>query len=343
MNITRSMLRKAVDAEIISAEQAIKLGEFIKNLPEQSPSFTLTNVLYYFGGLIAIGALTLFMTLGWELYGGGGVFLLSLSYAVLAISLAALFRDKGYVIPSGIFATFAICLTPLAVFGLQRMMGWWPDDTSYREYYHLISWRWLYMELATLIVGIILARIFRYPFMIFPIALTLWYLTMDLTSIITGSYDFVLSAQISMYMGFIVILIAFWVDIRSTHQGDYAFWLYLFGVLAFWGGLSCQHSYDELSKFIYLCINLVMILAGVILSRKVFVLFGALGVCYYLGHLAFKVFAYSYLFPVILAAFGLGIVYLGILWQKHEQNIALQVRSLLPQTLRELLHSKDEL
>ena len=75
-----------------------------------------------------------------------------------------------------------------------------------------------------------------------------------------------------------MIGLAFWVDIRSHHKADYAFWIYTFGVIAFWGGLSSQNSHNEISKFIYFCTNLLMIGVGVLLIRRVFVVFGALGV-----------------------------------------------------------------
>ncbi|NIS64150.1 MAG: DUF2157 domain-containing protein, partial [Gemmatimonadales bacterium] len=65
----------------------------------------------------------------------------------------------------------------------------------------------------------------------------------------------------------------------------------------FWGGLSSMESDSELSKFLYLCINLVMIAVGATLSRRVFAVFGGLGVAGYLGHLAYNVFKDSLMFP----------------------------------------------
>jgi len=167
---------------------------------------------------------------------------------------------------------------------------------------------------------------------------------MDVTVMINGgAYSYTLRALVSMYIGLATVLIAFWVDLRSSHSADYAFWLYIFGVIAFWGGLSAQHSDSELSKLIYLSINLVMIMIGVMLNRKVFVIFGALGSCFYIGHLAFRVFANSYLFPMILSAIGLAVIYLGILWQKYEAQITAQMRTLLPAPLRDLLKARDQL
>lgn len=344
MNISRDMINKAVDAKVITKKQADNLIEFVTQLPEQGPGFNLTNVLYYFGGLIAIGAMTLFMNLGWELFGGWGIVFISLSYCLLGIALTHLFHDKGYPIPAGICATFVIALTPLVIYGFQKGMGWWPDDSTYQNYHMYIRWHWLFMELGTLAVGVILTWIYRYPFMVMPIAVTLWYMSMDLTSMIAGGYyTYELAAMVSMYFGLITVLIAFWIDIRSGNSADYAFWLYLFGVIAFWSGLSFQNSDSELSKFMYLCINLVLIFIGVILNRKVFVVFGALGACCYLGHLAFQVFKYSYLFPVALSLIGFTIIYLGILWQKNETRVTDKLRSILPTPLKELLEARDRL
>lgn len=338
------MLDKAVQANIITQKQADDLVNFFQELPNQSPRFNLTNVLYYFGGLIAIGAMSLFINLGWELYGGWGILFLSLCYAVLGLSLTQVFHNKNYLIPAGICATFVICLTPIAIYGLQKGMGWWPDDTTLQQYNFIIKWHWIYMELATLAVGLILTWFYRYPFMVMPIAVTLWYLSMDITAVLTGGdYDFELSSKVSMYFGFATVLLAFWVDLRSSKSADYAFWIYIFGVAAFWGGLTAQHSEFELSKFVYFAINLLLILVGIILDRKVFVVFGSLGSCFYIGHLAYAVFKDSYLFPIILSAIGLAVIYLGIIWQKHERRVTKTLRLILPKAVRDLIQARDNL
>lgn len=342
MYITRHTLNQAVKAHILSESQAQKLIEFIEQLPTQSPTYNMTNVLYYFGGLIAIGAMTLFMNLGWETFGGFGIFFLCLLYALLGLSLATTFKNKNLPIPSAICATFVICLTPLAIYGLQVGLGWWPSQHVYRDYHRLIEWHWIFMELGTLIIGLILAWIFQYPFMMMPIAFTLWYMSMDFTSMLTGnSFDFQLSAQVSMYFGMLILIMAFWVDIRSRKTLDFAFWLYLFGVMAFWFGLSSQYFGNELARLFYCAVNLILIAIGVLFMRRVFVVFGALGVIFYLGHLSWSIFKDSILFPVILTAIGFIFIYLGIIWQKHEKRWTHQFRTILPQSLRELLEARE--
>jgi hypothetical protein len=341
MNITKQKLLEAVEANILSAEQANALIEFFSTHPNEGTRFDFTHVLYYFGGLIAIGAMTLFMSLGWESFGGAGIVFICLLYAGIGLSLTNNFNRKGLIIPAAICATFVVCLTPLAIYGLQQVMGLWSDGSVYRDYHRYVKWNWLYMELGTLALGTIVAWKYKYPFLVMPIAVTLWYMTMDISAMLSGGdYAWELRKLVSMYTGLLIIALAFWVDVRSRNKADYAFWIYLFGVIAFWGGLSAQHSENELSKFLYFGINLFLIGLGVLLVRRVFVVFGALGCCGYLGYLASDVFMDSWMFPISLTAIGLGIVYLGILWQKYETSITEKARKLLPRALRELLESK---
>jgi len=90
------------------------------------------------------------------------------------------------------------------------------------------------MELGTLVVGILVAVKYKYPFLIMPIAFTFWYLSMDLTVILSvGDEDLALRSLVSLYSGLVIIAVAFCVDVEAHHNADYAFWLYLFGVIAF--------------------------------------------------------------------------------------------------------------
>ncbi len=85
---TRSDLDPAVRAGILSAEQADRLAKFFGASPAtEQARFTFVHVLYYLGGTIAIGAMSLFMTLGWNALGGWGGFFTAVCYGVLALAL----------------------------------------------------------------------------------------------------------------------------------------------------------------------------------------------------------------------------------------------------------------
>lgn len=351
MRLTRSMIDEAVAGGVLAEQQAHALWDFLIQREQETPSFKPAHILYYLGGLIAIGAMTLFMTLGWERFGGGGLVLISSVYCVMTLVLTELFLARRHLaIPAGITATLAVVMVPLAVYGAQHVFGYWPSDGpkawAYRDYHTHIDWRWLMMELATLAAGVAALWRYRLPFMVMPVAVTLWYMSMDLTPFLFGgdSAEFFSDRGklVSMYFGLVMTLLAFLVDVRSFKSKDFAFWLYVFGVLTFWGGLSSMRSDSELNKFLYCCVNLLMIAIGAALSRRVFAVFGGLGVAVYLGHLSHTIFKDSMLFPVALTAIGLGIIGAGVYWQRHEEAIGERLRSFLPVRVRDLLAHRVE-
>lgn len=340
MNITKQHLDDAVQAQIISAQQSEQLCEFLTARAISSPKFDFTHIFYYLGGLIAIAALSLFMNLVLNSFGGAGVVVLCLAYGVAGLKLTNYFKNKGLHIPAGICGTFVIALTPVAIYGLQKAVGVWPEHSVNEVCNSEIRWNLLWMELSTLLVGSIVAWKYRYPFLVMPIAVTLWYFTMDITVLFEQDVEsWTLRLAVSMYSGLLIIALAFWVDIRSRNTSDYAFWLYLFGAVAFWSALSLQESDNELAKFGYFAINILMIFAGALVARKIFVVLGALGCCGYFYHLSNYVFYDSWLFPISLILIGLGIVYLGVWWQKYEAKVTAITRSILPMSIRERLES----
>jgi len=293
------MIDEAVAGGILGDQQARGLWHFLVPNEQETPSFRPAHILYYLGGLVAIGAMTLFMTLGWERFGGGGLIVISLVYCVVALALTEYFLARRHLaIPAGITATLAVVMVPLAVYGAQQFLGFWPSDgpraSAYRDYHTHIDWRWLIMELATLAAGAAALWRYRLPFMVMPVAVTLWYMSMDLTPFLFGGDATELFSDrgklVSMYFGLAMTVLALLVDIRSYRSKDFAFWLYLFGVLTFWGGLSSMRSDSELNKLLYCLVNLLMIAIGAALARRVFAVFGGLGVAFYLGHLSHTIF-----------------------------------------------------
>lgn len=358
--IERQHLDAAAGEGIITADQAARLWEFLSAhardaAPPRGPAFTFTNVLYYLGGMLAIGAMSLFMTLGWETFGGWGIFFIALLYAGVAFKLAGRFERQGLAVPVGLMATFIVVLVPLAVWGLQHALGLWADTariSGYRAYHHVIDWRWVTLEFATLAAGVAMLYRYRAPFLMMPVAVTLWYMSMDLVMLLiepSGSSwsdgpwsasAWTLRKWFSLAFGLIMVLVAFWIDLRARFSRDYAFWLYLFGLLAFWGALTSLGSGRLEGKLVYLAINVALVFVGAVLVRRTFTVFGALGIAIVLGDISYRYFRDSWLFPIALTAIGLAIVWLGIWWNRHEAQLAARLQRWLPQDLRELLASR---
>ena len=342
MRITRTHLHNAAEQNVISPEQAEALWQFFNAQGLEQPRFQLSHLLYYLGGMMAIGAMSVFITWGWELLGGWGVLTVALLYIVLAVALTEYFLQRQLRIPAGLTAALAVALTPLAVYGLQKGLGYWPDEASYQDYHDFISWRWILMELATLVVGAVLLWRYRLPFLVMPVAVTLWYMSMDLVPFLFDlELTWELRRDFSLWFGLAMLVLAFLVDWRLSRSPDFGFWIYLFGMLAFWFGLSLRESDSELAKFAYCLINIVLLIVGTALRRRVFAVFGGIGIAIYLGYLANEVFKDSLIFPVVLSFIGLGVIWLGMLWQRNEQKLGRHLRAILPERLRQVIAAGD--
>jgi hypothetical protein len=349
MQITRALLDEAAAGGVLGPGQGHALWVWLREREHEhgTPAFRPAHILFYLGGLVAIGAMTLFMTLGWERFGGGGLLAIATGYATIAFAATEwLVRRPRLLLPAGITAALGVALVPLAVYGLQLVLGYWPATGAghgYRDYHTQIDWRWLLMELATLAVGAIALGRHRLPFLVLPVAVTLWYMSMDLTPFLFGGeIDFFShhARVVSTVFGLAMTLLAFGVDLRSEPRRDHAFWLYVFGVMTFWGGLTSLDSNSELGKLVYCGINLALIAIGAALCRRVFAVFGGLGVAVYLAHLSHTIFKDSLLFPVALTAIGLGVVAAGVVWQRHEAAIGAWLRARLPAAVRTLVERR---
>ncbi|MES2071276.1 MAG: DUF2157 domain-containing protein [Pseudomonadota bacterium] len=348
----RKALMDAADLGLIHYGQVDPLLHYLEERLAKhraaNARFTGGNVLYYLGGMLAIGACTLFSTLAVEKWGMPVLLDMSLVYILCTITLAIWMDSRDLGVPAGIFATLTIALVPLATFSLQSVMGFWADEASaahYRDFHALIDWRWLIMELTTLLAGAIMLWRFRYSFLVMPIAVTLFYMGMDIVPALFMHSDgsmfsadgWAVRQQIAMVFGLLMLVLAFVVDVRSRNGVDYAFWLYLFGLLTFWGALSTMGSGDLSGKFVYLAINTLLILLGAILERRMFTVFGGIGVAMMLGQLAWTVFKDSFVFVALLTLLGFALIGAGLWWSKHEHKICARLRSLLPESMQMML------
>lgn len=355
--IGKSQLEEAVASGVLPAEQAEALWRWLlaHEAASPTPRFKMAHLLYYFGGLIAIGAISIFITIAWDAMGAWPLLVFGIGVAILAWALTRRFVEvHRQPVAAGTMAALLVATAPMIVFALQHVSGAWSGDQSYRDYHYWIDWRWLMMEFATLAAGAVVLWRFRLPFAMLPIAVTLWYLSMDVAAFLAQDQEgwfseagWKLRATVSMLFGAGMVGIALWIELRQ-HAGqgrldrrDFAFWLYVVGVLTFWGGLSSQDSGSEFGKLIYCAINVGLIGLGAALARRVFVVFGAFGVIGYLGYLSYQVFEDSLVFTVVLGALGIAIVYAGLWWSRHEAQLHAQLSALLPVALRRAIAARE--
>jgi hypothetical protein len=338
-------LRAAAAAGAINSSQLEALFAFLATrqpgAPMSAPKFDVVHLLWYMGALVVISAMGLFSTLAFTKMGGPAL-------AATALVYAALFTAAGHYLwtvrklrtPGGLLIAIAVSMIPLAVYGVQDSYGAWSQfgkPGTVRDFYVWIKGSWIFMELATIAGGLIALRFYRFPFIVFILAFALWFLSMDIVPWITGSPvgNWETSRRVSIGFGLAVIAAAMVVNMRQR-SGDFAFWLYLFGVMTFWGGITDGSSVSNVDKVLYGTLNLSLILVSAFLGRRVFAVFGAIGIALFLGDLASKVFGDSMLFPFALSLIGIGIIAFGLYYHRHQQAISAWVERHLPESLKRL-------
>ena len=353
MNISKEDFAQAARTVALDAAHAESLWQELQRRAASTPAtsatggsrFDLAHLAYYFGAMIVLGAMGWFMSSAWEAFGGQGIFFIAAIYAtIFATAGWRLWNSPQTYLrtPGGLLVTLAVGMMPLMIYGLERWLGWWPQDDpgNYENFHPFINGSWIVMELGTILAGAVALRFVRFPFLTAPVAFALWFLSMDLTPILfhRTNFDWDERRWVSLWFGLAMLVVALVVDVvRRWRAPDYGFWLSLFGLLAFWGALTSMDSHSEWGRLLYGLLNVALMGAGVIVNRRACVLFGALGVNIYLGHLAHEVFKDSLLFPFALSLLGLLIIAAGVLFQRRGAAWRAAILDRLPTGWRDYL------
>jgi hypothetical protein len=345
MRASEDDIRAAAAEAGIDGAQAGRLIEALRGLPARSGDpvrFDLVHLLWYAGALIVIGAMGLFTTLAFEQMGGRAL-------TVTALVNAALFVAAGHCLwfrhslrtPGGLLIAVAVAMAPLATYGIQDSLDLWGaagDPGRYRDFYVWIKGSWVPMEVATIAAGVLALVFYPFPFIVAVIAVALWFLSMDLAPWFLDRevLSWAARRRVSMVLGLAVLAMAWIVDVKRRQEQDFAFWLHLAGLAAFWGGLTLADSSTVFGKALYALLNVGLVGLSVYLMRRAYAVFGAVGVAMYLGYLANVVFKNSLLFPFALSLIGVAIIGLGLVLHRRRAALSAWIENHLPSGLRRL-------
>jgi hypothetical protein len=167
MTISKDDLLWTAQRGIISEEQAFQIWEALNVRRKDAPTFDIVHVAYYFGAFIIMAAMGWFMNDAWNRFGGGALAVIAVIYGsgFIFAGRRFWFRDDLKV-PGGLCFTLAVWMAPLVIFGIEKMVGWWVQvyPGTYRDYYQWIKGGWCFMEIGTIIAGIIALRFIKFPF-----------------------------------------------------------------------------------------------------------------------------------------------------------------------------------
>jgi hypothetical protein len=302
---------------------------------EHRKGLNLVTVLYYFGAMLMISACAWFLGDKWDVLQAKGICVVVISYMLIALGAGIILRRHEYVVAGGLLITVGVSLTPLLVYSIERITGFWPasDPGAYEDFYPWIHGSWILMELATILAAGVALWFVRFGFLTAPLAFCSWFLSMDLAAFILkqNSLESNTAKWISVAVGFVMILLGLLLDRilnpKASRVGDFAFWCYLFGLMAFWGAMTSMDSGSELKRFLYLLVNIGLVAVAIWLTRTVFLVFGGFGIYIYVGHLAWTVFKDSFFFPFVLALLGLFLILGTVLgqhyWRRRLKQLAM--------------------
>src|SRR5207237_6158085 len=100
---------------------------------------------------------------------------------------------------------------------------------NYRDFFPYIRSSWIWMEMGTVLAALFALRKVRFPFLVAPLSVALWFMSMDIAAYLGGheTWEFDLARKVSFGFGLGMLLVAYVTDQRTRQ--DFAFWLYLFG------------------------------------------------------------------------------------------------------------------
>ena len=319
MKITRHSLIQAQQAGILSGEQTDLLYNFLTDLPASQSRFNLVNLLYLLGAIIAISGASILITRAWSELGGLGILLISTFMQSGIIFIAEKWRHSGASTASGIAATIVVALTPLTLFGFLQHFGIWPENTDYSDYHHQVHQHWLLLELGTIGINLLLLIRYRFAFLLFPLATTLWYMSMDIAPAILGFIAetenawFETKALISAAFGGLVFVVGWLTQKHNQSDQNYPLWLYLPATLSLLGGLFCwvNQQDSELLKLLLFMFESGLIFVGLRLKQPVISILATLGAWSYLAYLAYDLFESIIVYNLFLVISGLAMIWLA--------------------------------
>lgn len=334
------LLRLAVDRGLITEAQRasiLALGAESGPWPREVPrGFNWVTVAYVLGASLVVFAGGWFLAQRWLTLGPSGVLAIVLAYVVAAALASRWLRTHEFPEAAGIAATVAVSLTPVAVWALESLTGWWPVETWGQPYHPQFpaaeASRWVVAELATILAALLVLRRRMYTALGFPIAVALF----GLVNHVPRSLDVlseeplvtpVLERWLLLSGALLVCAVADTVDRRvsrgtGSEAGDFAFPLWTVGLIALGSAILAFWPTAGLWRHGTPVLALGAIAAALVLGRRSHLVFGVLALFMYLLWLAAEVFRSTAYFPVALAGLGALLLFATVWLQRRFPSLA---------------------
>src|SRR5215510_7258796 len=156
--------------------------------------------------------MTWLMTISWDSFGAIGISFISALYFIIFLFAGYfLFFKKSLEVAGGILFSVSIAIIPLFVYSLLKVFDFWPQGWEYNDYYVWVKGKWIIIEISVILVALPILLKAKFPFIVFLIAGSLWFFSMDIVPIIYEKTHFTWTerAIVSNIFGVFMIFIGY--------------------------------------------------------------------------------------------------------------------------------------
>ena len=243
----------------------------------RKPRWTSASFLLYAGGLTVLSAAAASLTYLNDHYSDAAF--LGWSVLVLAVlgAIARGFRLAGRWIPAGVFALLSVVAFGVVVGALESWWGWLPKHKS--SLFGGFHAGVLLLALLVLVASLVALRIFRFPLLALPAAVTAWYLVTDA---ISGGGNW--SALVTAFVGLVFLLIGAALD--RGRRRPYGFWLHVAAGLTIGGSVIFFWHRTDGDWALVSVASIVFVAVAAAVGRSSWAVLGAIGLLLAGGHFA---------------------------------------------------------
>jgi hypothetical protein len=323
-------LDAAVSLGIISADQAGAIRALTPeraNASAQVPPTAAASLGYFLGALTVLIAMGWFLADRWEWLGAWGVLVVVALYGALFLYVARRLRDENQPVAAGVLVLLTVLLTPIAVTALNEITGWMMPRGSncYGDEFVLWACRGeeLVMELATVAAALFAIRKVRFPLLVTPIAAIATRMLFHASDAMYGigwgpaTNGWVWVAGASM-----LVSAAYLTERQQPEGEDYAFWLHLAAAFSAASASVILLGIFESYRHLLIPGALVALFFALRMRRVVWQLLGLSWFAGYLAWLASDVFNDTPIFPIVLAALGVGVIIATVWLQRNSERLS---------------------
>jgi hypothetical protein len=304
--------------------------------PTEPPrGFNVVSVAYSMGALLVLFAAGWFLIDRWARLGPLGVLGIAAGYATVLAVAAHWLGAHRFRLAAGVCTVLAIAMTPLATWSLLAWAGRWPDPATRDPLLHdaaWMAWQWLVLDLATLLAALVVLWRRPTPAPTWAVAVALWGCWLHLGQLVRGAdgpiaFERWLMLASGLALLFVAERVERWQRSRRAPvrgaagggarddeaHGDFANGFWVTGAvatavayLAIWG--RAEPAWRHLLPLL----SLGFLALSLYLRRRSLLLTGVIGVLGYLAYLAGEVFRDYVSFPILLAGFGILLIFVTV-------------------------------